>query len=97
MNVTKIILIYQCIVRDLKNDNLLKKHQNLQEKYLQIISKKRIHPQEILSQNAVEMNKNKQKKSQTVNNALKPPQKNILLPYIDATTPKSQEEDNIYE
>ena len=52
-------------MRDLKNDNLIKKHQNLQEKYLQTISKKRIHPQEILSQNAVEMNKNKKNKLQT--------------------------------
>lgn len=81
-------------MRDLKNDNLIKKHQNLQEKYLQTISKKRIHPQEILSQNAVEMKKNK---LQTVNNSLKSVQKNIMLPYIEPPTPKSQEEDNIYE
>ena len=84
-------------MRDLKNDNLIKKHQNLQEKYLQTISKKRIHPQEILSQKAVEMKKNKKNKLQTVNNSLKSVQKNIMLPYIEPPTPKSQEEDNIYE
>ena len=43
------------------------------------------------------MKKNKKNKLQTVNNSLKSVQKNIMLPYIEPPTPKSQEEDNIYE
>ena len=85
MNVS--IDITNCIVRDLKIEAVNKKHQNLQEKYLQLISKKRIRPQEELYLKAKEMNSTKKSKIQTNTSSLQ-------LPLITSTLSLTKENDD---
>lgn len=87
MNVSKDIT--NCIVRDLKIEAVNKKHQNLQEKYLQLISKKRIRPQEELYLKAKEMNSTKKSKIQTHTNT-----SSLQLPLITSTLSLTKENDD---
>ena len=81
--------ITNCIVRDLKIEAMNKKHQNLQEKYLQLISKKRIRPQEELYLKAKEMNSTKKSKIQTRTNT-----SSLQLPLITSTLSLTKENDD---
>lgn len=76
-------------MRDLKIEAVNKKHQNLQEKYLQLISKKRILPQEELYLKAKEMNSTKKSKIKTHTNT-----SSLQLPLITSTLSLTKENDD---